>query len=718
MNSKQSRLLLGFILLLCFNTAFSQQAIVLSEKSKSYPLGKSLLILTDDDKTLTSEGILSRKFDSAFVQSEVAVPNFGYRDANFWFKLKVQDLTSPLTQWYLQSTRTQMDSITVYFVAKDRMIVKSAGDLYPFSAREVKHHTFLFSIPKFKEVDIYIFCRGTFSKQFPFQIVEKKQFAEESHKQDVFMGTYFGIFLAMVLFNLLLYFSLKSRSYLYYVLFMGFFLLAQLALTGYGHELFFHSWLRFANISNMLFIGLTCFFASLFTRRFLSVDELSPNSSKALYLVDTLSLVLVIMSLVAIFYDSWVLKSSQFAAYVGGVTALVLFPVGVVIYRKGYRPALFYLIAWTFLFLGVIVFALKNNAILPQNRLTDLSMQIGTVLEALLLSLGLADRVKSAEKEKAEAQKSVIEALKENERLIVDQNRNLEAKVEERTREIVEKNVEIEQQLEEIAAQRDMLSATMLELERQNDNIKSSINYANRIQKAMLPQEDKILNTFSDSFILFRPRDIVSGDFYWYSEIGQKRIFVVADCTGHGVPGAFMSMIGVNLLNEIVNVRVITNPTEILNQLHKGIQKSLQQEFTHTRDGMDLALVVIDQKTKQIHYAGAKNPLIYIENKELTQLKADKFPVGGYENKEGISFSTQSFAYTEDTCVYMFSDGYQDQFGGHDDKKFMIKQLRELIHKIHQEPMPKQKEILEETLNNWIGPHRQIDDILLVGFRV
>lgn len=280
---------------------------------------------------------------------------------------------------------------------------------------------------------------------------------------------------------------------------------------------------------------------------------------------------------------------------------------------------------------------------------------------------------------------------------------NLEKMVEERTQTIQEQS---------------------RELEVQNIKIIGSINAASRIQSAMLPQRDRIKQTFSDSFILFRPRDIVSGDFYWFSETAGRTFIAAIDCTGHGVPGAFMSMLGDALLNQIVNIDEVTSPDRVLNRLHKGIRKALKQDLTENRDGMDMAFCMYDKQAGILEFAGAKNPLIYIQNGEINKIKGDKMPIGGVRNpEEERIFTRQVMKIDQPTTCYMFSDGYADQFGGPDNRKFMSKKLRNLLFEIHQKPFDEQRQILEDRLDEWMGrespmPYRQMDDILVMGFRV
>ncbi|MTI39165.1 SpoIIE family protein phosphatase [Fulvivirga lutimaris] len=253
----------------------------------------------------------------------------------------------------------------------------------------------------------------------------------------------------------------------------------------------------------------------------------------------------------------------------------------------------------------------------------------------------------------------------------------------------------------------------------QHLNITSSINYAQRIQQAMLPDVNLLAKLLPDSFVLFKPRDVVSGDFYWAKELetsDDQFAIAAVDCTGHGVPGAFMSMVGMNALNSITG-KGVTSASEILSQLHKEIHTSLKQSESGNKDGMDLALCTVDRKKKMVTYAGAKNALIYIKDGEISQIRADKHPIGGGKYEE-LKFTEHQIPIEGDMTFYMYSDGYVDQFGGPKNMKFMSKKFRELILRISHLPLSEQKERLEGEFIKWKGSGRQIDDVLVVGFKV
>ncbi|MBK7131035.1 MAG: SpoIIE family protein phosphatase [Crocinitomicaceae bacterium] len=255
-------------------------------------------------------------------------------------------------------------------------------------------------------------------------------------------------------------------------------------------------------------------------------------------------------------------------------------------------------------------------------------------------------------------------------------------------------------------------------IQAKNNDIIASIDYASKIQEALLPNSDEP-NLFQDSFFLLKPKDIVSGDFVWHTQVDDYKVFAAVDCTGHGVPGAFMSMIGNAFLQQIIVEMGLREPGKILDQLREKIITALNQKkgMSHRRDGMDMALCVLDTKNNKLHFAGANNPLFMIQQNVLVEIQGDKQPVGFFEGLER-PFTSHSIDVLEGDCVYVFSDGYVDQFGGPKGKKFKYKQLKELLMNIHHKKMQEQKNILNQTFIDWKGDLEQLDDVCIVGVRI
>lgn len=326
---------------------------------------------------------------------------------------------------------------------------------------------------------------------------------------------------------------------------------------------------------------------------------------------------------------------------------------------------------------------------------------------------------------------TVREAIKSyyQEAEIENKNRELEALNASLEQKVIERTLELQSAMQEVNQSKRVI-------EEKNKNIMDSIKYAQRIQNAMLPQIESIPNLLPENFILFKPRDIVSGDFYWIEKIPERFIYAeddsrkvqvitgfqteklmvaTVDCTGHGIPGAFMSLIGNDQLNTIVLHDNIVEPDEILEHLHKNIRSVLRQQETKNNDGMEVSLCSIDTENRKIDFAGTRTPFIYIQNGVLTTISGDRRNIGGYENAK--PFTKHTISIEIPTYCYVLSDGYVDQFGGPENKKFGLKRLTELLLSIHLLPFAEQKEILQNTLKEWMERESQIDDILLLGFK-
>ena len=274
---------------------------------------------------------------------------------------------------------------------------------------------------------------------------------------------------------------------------------------------------------------------------------------------------------------------------------------------------------------------------------------------------------------------------------------DMEKQVHERTEEVREKGTKLEM------AYRD---------------IRDSINYAKRIQQSILPADKMITNVFPNSFVFYQPKDVVCGDFYWFAEREEEAIIAAIDCTGHGVPGALMTVIGNSLMNQIVNFLHIVDPGEILNNLDKKLHDTLKQHGTvATADGMDAAICRYNIKKREIVYAGARRPLFIFQRGVLTEVKADKFPIGSWGNDNEKKFLAHTIKINEGDTIYMFSDGIQDQFGGSEGKKFMVKRFRDLLIDLQNLPMNEQANRLEKELFTWKKNYEQTDDMLLIGIR-
>ncbi len=361
----------------------------------------------------------------------------------------------------------------------------------------------------------------------------------------------------------------------------------------------------------------------------------------------------------------------------------------------------------TLLYLGKGIYPKKNIRV-SDDEIGDMAFAVNRLTDGLVKTREFSNQVGqgnfgasylplSEDDELGHALLKMRDDLAENERV-------LEQKVIERTNEVVQKKEEIERQKEKVT-----------ELYK---DLTDSINYAKRIQQAILPPESDILEIFPESFVFYRPRNIVSGDFYWFKMAGNKKMFAAVDCTGHGVPGAFMSLVGYNVLNQVT--KVFTQPAQVLNNLNRLSAETLRANGLgddNLTDGMDLALVSIDENKDLLQYAGAHNPLFIIRGEEFIQIQPDKMAIGAFEYGD-FNYTNHEFELKDGDMIYAFSDGYADQFGGPKNKKFMKKRLRELFIEISSiEDLSKQKSVLTERFFEWKMSYDQVDDILIIGVR-
>jgi len=357
-----------------------------------------------------------------------------------------------------------------------------------------------------------------------------------------------------------------------------------------------------------------------------------------------------------------------------------------------------------------------GRGVLPKERVRATSDEIGEMGNALNdLIQSMQQTTRFAQETGSGNFNAVYKPLSEEDTLgyslikmrdnLAENERNLERKVEERTEEVVRQKEEIE--------------FKNSELQTLYKQVTDSILYAKRIQEAILTPESVMKALLPKSFVLFRPKDIVSGDFYWFDKKEKNVYFSAVDCTGHGVPGAFMSLVGYNILRDIVKNTKLQKPAEMLNKMRDDVVNTLNADRDENRakDGMDMNLCCINFENMELQYAAAYNPLYLVRNGELKEYAANKFPIGAFigEIKE---FDNHTIPLQKGDLIYVFSDGYADQFGGEKGKKFMVGNFRKLILKVSASPIEQQKQLLEDALVKWQGEHEQVDDVLIIGVQV
>ncbi|MEN8227985.1 MAG: 7TM diverse intracellular signaling domain-containing protein [Bacteroidota bacterium] len=520
--------------------------------------------------------------------------------------------------------------------------------------------------------------------------------ARDRSKRLIF-GLFVGIMMIMILYHIPLFVKGRENSYLFYILYILAFLLFFINKEGYLYELT----PSFTSAPLNTFLQeISLLFFLLFGRSYLDTRNTLQSWDTILLLAVWFTVGGLILSFSIVLLQGLGVNVPVFIQ-LGGLAIIIVSAIGclflaivpaMILTRENFQPARYFLFANLFLILGIAI-----NYALTDYPVGKHSQELGVTFQILTFSIGLSERINLLKKSKEVAQRRIIDQLRENAALKDKVNRELEDKVQERT-------FEIQAQKEHI--------------EKQNKEIKYSFDYAKKIQNTVLPGNEVFETLFGEHFIFFKPRDIVSGDFYWISQNDHKIVLTAADCTGHGVPGSLMSMLGITMLHEIVNEKDYTHSEEILNQLRLSIARTLKQEgkIGEQKDGIDMALVIYDTKTRQLEFSGANNPIYIIRNGEMLEYKGNNMPVAYYEKMS--DFTRYTLDMKQGDRVYMFTDGFPDQFGGPQGKKFKYRPFKDLLLEVSERPMEEQQRILSLIFDEWKGDLSQIDDVLVIGLRL
>lgn len=520
-------------------------------------------------------------------------------------------------------------------------------------------------------------------------IIEKE--AKETQYINFFLGIYFFI----ILYNFFVMLVTRSKAYMLYVVLIAINFFALAHNFGYTIELFsgwssYPQWhAQIDNVFSTLF-GLSIM---AFTAEFLRIRK----HFKLVYKIFCVLAILLVLVLVPTFIGQSFL-TYNLSSLLGLILFGVVLTVSIKAYRKGLPSSNYFLLAFGFFIVGMVVYLLKEVGVVPDLTLTKYSMQIGTTFEAMLFAIALGDRINKLQLQNKQQQTQIIQQLKANEILQLKANLELEQKVKERTHEIQIKNAE---------------------LELSNKHITDSLNYAKNIQSSILSSHNALDANLIPNFVFFQPKELVSGDFYWSYQVNATTIiWITADCTGHGVPGALMSIIGHVLLNKIVIEKGITKVDLILGQLRQGIIDTMTNENTDRtrRDGIDMSVCKLDTRTKRLNFAGANSRMWVVNTGEIKEFKGDAQPVG-HHLAELKPYTEHEIVLQDKETVYTFTDGFPDQFGGAEEKKYGYRRFRSLVAGISEKPIEQQADLFKKELVQWEAAIGQIDDITIIGVR-
>ncbi|OJJ23661.1 hypothetical protein BKI52_04680 [marine bacterium AO1-C] len=700
------------------NKGFSQTKITVTPNSPLLKIGKQVQFFEDQNNRLTIQDILKPEVQEQFQAHAKDVFNCPPANTTIWFKFIVQNqseedifmaIGESFSTWYADLYKPNANN--QYTQAKEY------GSMRPLSNNDLNSNFHCALIAKGSEKNtqvIYLKIFGSSPKNHVFQIGTFRALDKYLQVNDYIVTLFIGVILALLIYNLFIYYSARDIIYLVYILYLGWVLFVATFTSGYAlaykHWLwdYFYSW-----------NGSGYFLITLFASIYLNLKKVTPRFYRWIWFCTILlSAVFPLFNLTGLIS---VVQMAMPYQLVLTVYYLSLLFIGIWLVVKGHRNARFYTIAWSFVIIGTILFVLTLNAILPYNRFTYNIQYLGFSLEALFFALALGDRMNTLKEEKEAAQA-------QNLLLIKEQNINLEKKVQERTQElmaskdeIMTQNEELRQVQEELETQRDFLDKQNVRLNRQNDLITTSIRAAESIQKTILPTKPQLEDLLKDYFLIYKPRDVVSGDFYSIHQTPNKTFLLVADCTGHGVPGAFMTLIGYNLIDQIIKFQGITQPNQILTRLHEEVHHFLRQESYNESSGMDAALLTMEPTENahiKITFSGAKNGFYYYNaaTGEFNQVKGTRKSIGGFQSRE-VSFEHVTVELPPNSLIYTGTDGFQDQHNVQR-KKFGRKRLEELIESLTHLPLQEQRKQLVQQLRTHMEGTDQRDDILWMGFKI
>jgi serine phosphatase RsbU (regulator of sigma subunit) len=678
-----------------------------------------------------------------------------------WLKITTENRLAASRTYLLNVPEmTGKDSLNFFYkLPSGEIIEKKSGILLPIQDRDFIYknwHAVKVALNKGENQTFYLRWKAEESVGGPYlQVYAHDTIVRYDRYERMVLFGFLFTMLIISAFFLLLFAVMRGRQYLYFALYIGSLAIFLFITDGYLDEYFWKEnnfFLRFLEKFQPYIMSWISIFFLLFGIAYLELRKALKYWYRAVIVVLSLTGIRILLVLIEVLFNL------NYPAFIESIFTVVwIFTVGIIplfililpaIFRirNGFRPAWYFLIA-NLVLIPLIYVTLYSSIFsttvisIYESVLGKLfigsGMHIAAILQILVFSFGIAQKMRLDEIERKRIQEQIIDQLKVNEKLKDKVNRELEQKVEERTREINEQKEEIESQRDEIKAQRDLVEIQRDMVSAQKKEITDSIDYAQRIQDAVLPRKEYLDQIMPEYFVFYKPKDIVSGDFYWIKEVNKSIIVVAADCTGHGVPGAFMSMLGITLLDELLGKTKLDAPGEILDHLRFKVKEMLVQkgEAEEQKDGMDMAIAIIDKEKKELQFAGANNPLFLIRNSsqntgtepglevkmesndsQLFELKGDRQPVGLYW--EESKFTSHRIKLMAQDTLYVFTDGFVDQFGGEQRKKFKSQRFKELLLSFQKESMSAQKQLLENAFESWRNDIEQIDDVCIVGVRI
>lgn len=721
MNIKKYLHFIFFTILFCFyySIVFGQSIDLSSIKDRKN-IDPEVSYFKDIEGKMSVEEITQSSIQEEFIISDKEMLNLGLNDAIYWIKIDLQTNDKP-SDYLLELSFPYLSQVDLYYQKNNTWQVVKNGYGIAWKDKKIKHFYPVFSLgelPKSSSQTLYLKIKNN-GMQIPLHIYQKEYFDHFYLVKNILYGIFVGLLVFVIINNMYLFFSFKENTYLYYALLVTTYLIFAGLYEGYFKLICKNIPLLYHNYINITaFIGIFSYtIVPLYTLHFFEFDK-----KEKIRKVNIVFLVYILLTLPLVFIPHFSAFNNEIIAFIGLViTVIISFKA----YQKRLSGSIYFLIAYFsyLIFASLEIFTIQVG--IPYVfRLSYLST--GVLVEVVVLALALSKKFEDKQNTLREEREK---ARTENLRLVEEQNNTLEQKVKEKTRslqesyeEISQTNEELQQTHEEMIMLNETLSTTYNTLKVTTERMDSSIRYAQRMQKIVLPSEEDLLSYFQNYFTIYLPKDTVSGDFYWFSQISDtKTIFALADCTGHGVPGAFMTMIGNTLLHEVVDIKGITSPARILKNLDAAIRNTLKQNRSNNKDGMDISVCLFEKREEDtlMTIASAKCKTYYkLSNGELEEFTGDKIYIGGKERKKKEKeFSNLDIYLQKDDIVYFTTDGFADQ-NDSERKRFGTKNLFDLLKVIMDLPLEKQKEELLKALAEHQGTEEQRDDITLVALKI
>lgn len=679
-------------------------------------LGRHLSYMEDKYGTFTLDGLLLESSARYWKKNAKDVLSFGYTQSAYWIKGDLENDSDQTRTYMVDVGYPMLDYVTMIVIRNDRWDTWGMGDKFPFSQRPIIQNTFVVPVtfaPK-EQVTVAIYVKSSSAMQIPVTVWEEGRLMEEGQNENFGFGLYYGAMMVMIVYNLFVFFSVREKGYLYYVLYVLSMALWASTMTGDAFKYFWPNQTQWNDQAILVTLNAVVFFALLFGLDFLDVRKTFPRQ----YLLGMLFAVFCACQMVGSLVMPY--KFSIISSLVI-VICVIVYGYSFILVRvlDGFRPARLFFIAWTMVLLGGVILAFNKFGMVPKNVLTENAPQIGSVLEVILLSFAMADRINWQRQERLSAQA----IANSRERLSRLASENL--LVKEKDARMAEDQAIFEQKKareyleKQVKAQTQELAWSLEGARTANEWLTSGISYARMIQLTILPNKNLFKDEFDDYFIWWEPRDQVGGDFYWVEHDENRCIIAVADCTGHGVPGSFMTLVAYFELKRIIHDDHVYDPGRILSALNKRIKKVLKQDVdgSQSDEGLDIGICVLDYANRNIAFTGARHDLLYTFEKRLHKLKGNRQSVGYVTSSDDYAYTVHTLTLRPGMDFYLFTDGIADQPCDLEGVRFGKKQLEQVITRNCGQPLNRQQKEMRKAFYSHKGGRDQVDDITMLGFR-